>query len=300
MSASDFVAALPQSGTIAPTGIGAAVWARVTLYMSKLQKALKTGVVGGILGLGVYTVARKLNLGDRAAQFAHSVEAVPFPGANLYAFLTAKLMRSLYREIAEEIVSAGQVSHFLDIGTGVGYLPIEVAMRNRKVLACGVDRSKDMVQIAQTNARASHLGKSVEFGTGEPSRLPFPGRYFNLVASVVAMHHWSQPLAVLDEVYHVLQPQGEFWIYDYRKEVPLEVWESVEAQLPPYLRIPYRVGPMASWKAAFSEEKLRELVSQTHFELVSLEQRTLTIFGQSMPVFNRLVLRKAELPHDIA
>jgi demethylmenaquinone methyltransferase/2-methoxy-6-polyprenyl-1,4-benzoquinol methylase len=270
----------------------AAAFATTRRLMSRFNKALKTGLVTGLCGLGVYAVAKKLKLVDRVADLAHSVEAVPFPGANLYEFLTARYMRSMYAGIAEEIAAAGHVDHILDLGTGVGYLPIELSLRDPEASIVGLDYSPDMIRIAKTNAIAETHSKKVHFRVADSSSIPYPGRYFDLITSVIAMHHWSDPSAIMEEVYYALKPGGEFWIYDYRREVPAELWAQSESKLPGYLRIPYKVGPEASWKASLSEERLREIVSKTSFELVELDIRTLTIFDIELSAFNRIVLRK--------
>lgn len=261
-------------------------------FMSRLQKALKTGLVTGLCGLGVYAVAKKLNIAERAADLAHSVEAVPFPGANLYEFLTARHMHAMYSEIAQEIASTRHFDQVLDLGTGVGYLPIELTKCDTEAHVFGLDRSADMIHVAKTNAMAETRARKAHFLVGEPMSLPFPGRYFDLITSVISLHHWTNPLTALEEVYYALKPGGEFWIYDYRKEVPEELWTRAESRLPAYLRIPFMVGPVASWKASMSEEAMRKLISQTRFELVDLDLRSLTIFGERMPAFNRIVLRK--------
>lgn len=267
-------------------------------FMTKVNKALKAGLITGLCGLGVYAVAKKLKLADRAADMAHSIEAVPFPGANLYEFLTARHMRFMYIQIADEVASAGEFQHILDIGTGVGYLPIELAHRYPEASVAGIDRSQDMIRIAKMNAASEFRTKRIDFQAADPGSIPFPGRYFDLVTSVIALHHWSDPVAIMEEVYYALKPGGQFWIYDYRREVPEEVWSRSESRLPAYLRIPYKVGPEASWKASITEEKIRDLVSQTRFELVDLDLRQLTIFDEAMPVFNRVVLRKPAQARD--
>jgi len=260
--------------------------------MSTLKKTLKAGALAVACGFGLCAVARKLKVSDRLAEFAHSVEGVPFPGAALYTFLSARQLRPLYSEIAEEIVSADHFERILDLDTGPGYLPIEIAKRDGAVSISGTDRSADMVRIAEADARAARVSRSIEFATGESGNLPFPGRYFDLVVSVNVLHHWPDPMAVFDQVFHILEPGGQFWIYDFRREAPEELWESLRRKLPAYLRILFTMGPMASWKAAYSEKHLLQLASQSHFEDPILEPGTFTLFGRKMPVFNRLRLTK--------
>ena len=269
-------------------------WINEKFDMSTLKKTIKAGLIAGACGVGICALARKLNLSTHAADFIHSIEAGPFPGANLYDFLTARNMRTMYTAIAEDVVAENHFDKILNLNTGTGYLPIDIAAMNPNTSIVGIDDSPGMIQIAETNARASKVGKSVEFTIGDSTNLPFPGRYFDLAVSVTALHHWRDPLAVFQEIYHVLQPGGQFWIYDYRREVPGEIWDRVLSKMPLYLRLPFMVGPMASWRASLNEKDLLDLASQTHFEVEKLEHKTFTIFGESMPVFNRFVLVKRE------
>ncbi|HEY3298134.1 MAG TPA: class I SAM-dependent methyltransferase [Armatimonadota bacterium] len=262
--------------------------------MSKLGKAIKTGAVAAVCGIGLCAVAKKLKLTSRLADVAHSVEGVPFPGVNLYSFLASKQLRSLYAQIAEEITGVFSGQQILDLNTGVGLLPLEIAERNPNLHVIGLDKSSEMIQVAQVNAKAARVRPCIEFNVGEPTNLPFPGRYFDLVVSVNALHHWTNPAVVMDEVFHVLKPGGEFWIYDYRCDVSEEIWDTAQSELPLYLALPFMVGPKASWKAACSDEKMLSLVKVSHFEQVSVEKRTFKLYGREMPVFNRILLKKPE------
>lgn len=268
--------------------------------MSDIKRVVKAGLVTGLCALGVCGLEKKYKFSRRLAEFAHSIEGVPFPGAMLYAFLATKQLRTLYASIADEIAASGHFERILDIGTGPGYLPIEIALRDADAVISGIDPSNDMVQIAEANARASRVGKNVDFGVGGPLSLPYPGRYFGMVTSVNVLHHWKNPSAVFDEVHHVLVPGGQFWICDYRHEIPIEQWESIRARLPLQLRIPFAVGPVASAIAAYSKDEMVALAERARFEEVLAEERTFTLFGEPMPVFNLIKMRKPLHTRDTA
>lgn len=272
----------------------AAAWVIARLKMSKITKILKAGAVAGVCGIGLCALAKKANLSERIADFAHSVEAVPFPGTEMYSFLASKQLQPFYAAIAQEIVDADLFVRILDIGTGIGFLPIEIAKLNPAVCVSGIDTSRDLIQVAEAEARASHVKNSVEFMTGDPANLPFPGRYFDLVVSVNLLHHWENPSQIFEEIFHILEPGGQFWIYDYRKDVPRSMWESLQKSLPFHLRMALAMGPMPSSRAAYSDEELLEMAGQSHFVNPTLEHRTLPLFGQPAPVFHVLKLKKPE------
>jgi len=260
--------------------------------MSKLSIRIRAGIAAGLCALGPCGLEKKYKFSIRLADLVRSIEAGPFPGTRLYAFMASRLMRPLYAAIADEIVSAGHRDRILDIGTGPGYLPIEITLRDPQAHVSGIDQSEDMIKVAKANANADKVAKSVHFAQGDAAMLPYPGRYFDLVVTANMLHHWSNPKAVFSAVNHVLAPGGEFWLCDYRDDISAEVWESLRAKLPIRCRIPFAVGPIASAMSAYGEAELLRIAAETKFEVVLLEQRTFTLFGQPMPLFNMLKLRK--------
>lgn len=236
--------------------------------------------------------ARKPGLTARLADAIHSIETVPLPGTRLYSFLTAKQIRPLYAAIAEQIVRDEHFSRILDVGSGPGYVAVEIALRNPDASVFGIDTSSYMVDIARANAQLAKATKSVQFQTGDPQTLPFPGRYFDLALSANVLHHWKQPLAVFESVYHVLANGGEFWVYDYRSDTAAEIWEEIGRGLSFSMRTALQFGPMASSRSAYGPQQLLELARQTHFECLGVENITLPLFGRQAAAFNRLRLRR--------
>jgi ubiquinone/menaquinone biosynthesis C-methylase UbiE len=262
--------------------------------MGKLKLGLKARIIAGLLSAGLYTLLRKLDISARMASLVHLMEAVPFPGTGMYTFLAARQLRPLYAAIAEEILEDDRITKLLDLGTGIGYLPIEIARRKPDVAVSGIDETADLIQIAQADARAARVSNSVDFVMGDPTSLPYPGRYFDMVVSVNVLHHWKDPVKVLEEVYHILAPGGQFWLYDYRSDVQPETWKRLLDNLPFLLRMAVLIGPVASSKFAYSMEDLLKMAGQTHFKIGAFERLSFPFFGRPMPVFNLLRLQKPE------
>lgn len=262
--------------------------------MGKLAKIIKAGAIAGACGVGLCAIERKFRLTERLASLAHNVEIGPFPGTRTYSFLISKQMRPMYAAIADELTDVPLFNRILDIGTGTGYLPIEIASRKPDASVYGMDESESMVQIAEANRRALHVSKNVEFITGDPSSIPFPGRFFDLAVCVNVLHHWKKPEEILHEIYHTLVPGGELWMYDYRSDVKQDVWDKLRSGLQIHLRLPFVVGPIASGNTAYNRNQIKKLVSKSGFELIGIENRTFEIFGTNMPVFNVIKLHKPE------
>nr|WP_289230774.1 methyltransferase domain-containing protein [Candidatus Korarchaeum cryptofilum] len=83
----------------------------------------------------------------------------------------------------------------------------------------GIDVSEDMIRIARKNAE----GKNVKFLVGDANKMPFEDDSFDLVVSTGSLHHWRNPVNVLNEIYRVLRPGRKALIYDLWGEAPKEL-----------------------------------------------------------------------------
>jgi ubiquinone/menaquinone biosynthesis C-methylase UbiE len=119
-----------------------------------------------------------------------------------------------YGQVAEEIVSNFKSGVILDLGTGPGYLPIEIVRRAPDVKIIGVDLSRKLIQMAQANAGKAGLSHQLSFEVGNSAGLHFENASFDMVISTGMLHSLNDPVAVLIEIYRVLKKGGEAWIYD--------------------------------------------------------------------------------------
>jgi len=143
-------------------------------------------------------------------------EAIPTPGAIFYNATVAKVLREPETKIANDIVEKLGNGTVLDLGSGTGYLSIEIAKRSPNLQVYGIDLSRQMVKIARRHAKGVD---NVRFVFGNAARLPFKDNSIDLVVSTGASHHWKTPRMVFDECYRVLKTGREAWIYDGCPEV---------------------------------------------------------------------------------
>ena len=141
------------------------------------------------------------------------IEGIPAPGAYIYN-LMAKRRKGLDTAIAEKILSKIDEGRILDIGTGPGYVPLEIAKRNPSLEIWGIDVSTTMIKLARKNAEKAGV-ENVRFEAMSAYDLKFPKEYFDLIISVGVLHHLSNPLKAFNEMYRVLKPSEEAWIYDF-------------------------------------------------------------------------------------
>lgn len=153
------------------------------------------------------------------------IEAIPNFATGLYAFIARKspCIRDIHQEVAKEVcakISSGKV---LDLGTGPGYLPFEIAKRAPGLEIVGIDLSSGMVDIAKKKANELGLSNRVTFKTANATSLPFGAASFDFVVSTLSMHHWHDPKACFKEIHRVLKNNGEANIFDLRRDTTKEV-----------------------------------------------------------------------------
>jgi len=143
-------------------------------------------------------------------------ESIPTPGAIFYNATVAKVLRKPETKIANDIVSKMAKGTVLDLGSGTGYLSIEIARKAPSLQVYGIDLSRQMVKIARRHARGVN---NARFVFGNAARLPFKDNSIDLVVSTGASHHWKTPRLVFEECYRILKPGQEAWVYDGCPEV---------------------------------------------------------------------------------
>jgi ubiquinone/menaquinone biosynthesis C-methylase UbiE len=192
-----------------------------------------------------------------------------------------RLLRSFVVHRAAQMVERGEAA---DLGCGPGLLVVELARRSPELHVTGIDLSEEMLAQGEEYARRASLGDRVSFRKGDVKQIPFPDDSLDLVVSTLSLHHWSDPLAVLDEVARVLHPGGSFLIFDLRRDmmapVYLLLWFAQHVILPAALR---RVGePLGSRNAAYTPEEAAQLAAQSQLRgwRVARSPLWLTIEGQ--------------------
>lgn len=144
-------------------------------------------------------------------------------GASLYAFATRRV--SLFRDInaivANEILDRVASGTVLDVGTGPGYLPIGIAIKNPSLEVVGLDVSGDMIKIARANAQRAHM-ENVHVLVGDVAEIGMPNESVDLAVATLSFHHLSNPPKAFEELYRVLKSGGEVWIYEVNSDLTPE------------------------------------------------------------------------------
>ncbi|MFX0179448.1 MAG: class I SAM-dependent methyltransferase [Candidatus Hodarchaeota archaeon] len=122
-----------------------------------------------------------------------------------------KILSKAELEIAQNVVHRIKEGILIDIGSGTGYLSIEIGKRAPQLNIYGIDLSRKMVEIASGQAKPF---KNVQFKLANAAELPFENDLIDFIISTGSFHHWKHPIKIFNEVYRVLKANGEAWIYD--------------------------------------------------------------------------------------
>ena len=136
-----------------------------------------------------------------------------------------KMMRGLMEKgylDTSKLTEAGITSGVaLEVGPGPGYLGIDWLTKTKDTILKGLDLSADMIMVAQRNAKEFHVDDRVEYVLGDAKQMLFLDETFDAVFSNGSLHEWSNPKAVLSEIYRVLKPGGVYYISDLRRDITL-------------------------------------------------------------------------------
>jgi SAM-dependent methyltransferase len=100
----------------------------------------------------------------------------------------------------------------LEIGFGAGKAIELLAEKTPHGSVAGIDLSVTMVQRARArNERAVKAGR-VTLRQGDAAHLPFAEQQFDKVISIHTLYFWSEPRAILAEIFRVLKPGGMCFI----------------------------------------------------------------------------------------
>jgi ubiquinone/menaquinone biosynthesis C-methylase UbiE len=152
-----------------------------------------------------------------------------------------------------------------DLGCGAGQLVMEMARQAPGLHVTGIDLSEKMLADAKQSAQQAGLEGRVDFRLGNVEEIPFPDQSLDLVISTLSLHHWTDPVKVLNEVDRVLKPGGAFTIFDLRRDMPapfyLLIWFATQFIVPAAL---HRVNePMGSRNASYTAAELDDLARQS-------------------------------------
>ena len=203
------------------------------------------------------------------------IERIPAPLASLYEKATRLVIESYYCGLAEEILSVFKEGALLDLGTGPGYLPIEIVKRSPLIRCDGIDLSGRLIKMARVNARRAGVADRLNFEVGNAAKLQSEDESYDMVISTGMLHMLKDPVNVLRECYRVLKPGGEAWIYDPARvssQIDKEKWKAslnvMEKVSYVLFKLYLRVNPPYTYR----REQVEEMIAETEFKEYEIEE----------------------------
>jgi ubiquinone/menaquinone biosynthesis C-methylase UbiE len=179
------------------------------------------------------------------------------------------MVQQEYRQMARLLLNMGLPSpcRVLDVGTGTGYLALHVAaglQPQGKVL--GLDLSAAMLDLARENALARSLEGCTSWKLGDAAAMPFEDAGFDAVISSGSLHHWSDPVAVFNEIARVLKPEGKVIVRDSKRihgpGLSTFFASLIGLTLPPDFRFHY----WGSIRSSYTPAELRPILDRSRLK----------------------------------
>ncbi|MFZ0035500.1 MAG: class I SAM-dependent methyltransferase [Sedimentisphaerales bacterium] len=191
-------------------------------------------------------------------------EAIPAPAAIFYDAIPARILKKPERKIADDIIEKIKSGTIVDLGSGTGFLSIEIAKRLPRLRVYGIDLSSQMVKIAKRHTQGITNAK---FELADAAALPFGDDSIDFIVSTGSLHHWNKPAKVFDECYRVLKKDGQGWIYDPCRDA---LNENVEQAKKDYGFLVYLILTKVTELHGFSQQeydsKIKAILDQTAFK----------------------------------
>jgi ubiquinone/menaquinone biosynthesis C-methylase UbiE len=197
------------------------------------------------------------------------IERIPCVLASSYEKATRMVIDSYYSQVAEEVSANLPGGIILDMGTGPGYLPIEIAKRSLNVRIIGIDLSRKLIKIARSNAVKAGLSDRLTFQPGNAGRLEFADSSFDMVISTGMLHSLKAPVKVIQEIYRVLKSGKEAWIFDPAKvasQVDRQKWKASLNLRERFFLLLFQLLGLHKPIKTYTREQATALIEKTNFK----------------------------------
>jgi ubiquinone/menaquinone biosynthesis C-methylase UbiE len=204
------------------------------------------------------------------------IQRIPGVLASSYEKATRLVIEGYYSQVADEIASSIAAGTMLDLGTGPGYLPVEIVKRQPAINIIGIDLSKKLIHMAQENAAKAGLSGQLRFEVGNAANLRFNDDALDMVISTGMLHSLKDPVKVLKEIYRVLKKGGQAWVFDPAKvasDVDRAKWKaSLSLGDRFYLRL-FKLLGLHKPIATYRRDEVLPMIEASRFKNYNIEEK---------------------------
>ena len=205
-----------------------------------------------------------------------------------------KTYYSYLREDAEFEYHSGE--KVLEVGTGIGTDLVQYALHGSEVY--GIDLGQDQVDFTKLNFQLRGL-EFQEIKQGSAEEIPYKDKMFNLVYSFGVLHHTPDTEKAIDEVYRVLQDDGQAIVMLYARGwkhyikrcfihgIILGKWFKNKLSWQEVYNEVSEVNGASPKTGVYTKRQIRKLFSQ--FPEVVIEKRRLGEFIEYPPYRSRVL-----------
>jgi 2-polyprenyl-3-methyl-5-hydroxy-6-metoxy-1,4-benzoquinol methylase len=201
---------------------------------------------------------------SRPDHYSYTVYADPATAATFdrrrFGGPIGQLIAGEQGQVLANFVGPVKDREILDVGTGTGRAALLLARGGARVTA--VDRSEQMLAIAQRHAEEEHL--AVRFLTGDVHRLEFGDRAFDVVISLRVLMHaadWRQSVAELCRV------ADRLVIIDYPSTTSVAIFQAIAR------RVTYALGARTEPYRVLSDTAIARELAKSQFRVRSVHRQ---------------------------
>lgn len=205
------------------------------------------------------------------------------------------MVRELYPFFIERMVKEVGFGPGKALEIGPGPLPMGFLFcKQTQWDVVGIDISAEIVELARKVMKEEDQKTRYKIEIGNAEKLPFMDGAFNLIFSSGSLHHWVNPVKILQEIERVLAPGGTVIIFDLCRELYIE--EEGFNRTMGIVKEEFRQGLLDSLKAAYEPEEIYRLIQESGkfaiWQRIQLEQYHCGVAGLNQGVILQKPLRR--------
>ncbi len=181
-------------------------------------------------------------------------------------------------------LNIGQNENVLELGSGPGYLSIEIAKIIKNGSVIGVDISEKMVELASTKAKEWQLD-NLEFIVGDVTKLNFEDETFDICVNSYLIHWIPQPVVFLKEIFRILKHGGKVGIIAPSPEWYSEIQQAYRNVIKKYNGDLKEACQELVGLKVYTEHELEDMLTNVGFDV----QKIIAFrFKENIPIQNCL------------